>query len=234
MLLSYAACDAEDESTEEVEIMKPNFCKERRELLKSTCALAGATALVSVGGSLNAFAAGGSPEPDEPKDAPKKGDGFVFSDGPNKGTDVSLTDIVVDAAPITVQAKDPATGKVREYEGDSDHATVLLYRVAPGKIPDEMKADTVDGVMAYSAMCTHQGCMLSTWDKKTKLFLCEWDAASKQFRCPCHFALFDPLKGGENTGGAATRKLPRIPLKAVDGKLVVAYWIRGWVGVQRG
>ena len=40
--------------------MKSDFNKQRRDLLKSACALAGTAALVSVGGSLNAFAAGGA------------------------------------------------------------------------------------------------------------------------------------------------------------------------------
>jgi predicted Rdx family selenoprotein len=40
--------------------MKSDFNKERRELLKSTCTLVGATALVSIGGSLSAFAASGA------------------------------------------------------------------------------------------------------------------------------------------------------------------------------
>jgi Protein of unknown function (DUF4242) len=42
--------------------MKSDINKERRDLLKSACTLVGATALVSLGGSLNAFAAAGAPQ----------------------------------------------------------------------------------------------------------------------------------------------------------------------------
>jgi rieske iron-sulfur protein len=96
--------------------------------------------------------------------------------------------------------------------------------VDPAKLAGDMKVDTVDGVMAYSAVCPHLGCLLSNWD-----------AATRQFACPCHDATFDPLKEGENTGGPATRTLPHIPLKAqADGKLEVSAQIVGWIGVKRG
>jgi Rieske Fe-S protein len=197
--------------------MKSKFCKERRDLLKSGCGLAGTAALVSMGGSLNAFAAGGRGTQPQPVGAPERGDTFVFADGPNKGKDVVLADIVMDAPPITVQAKDEE-GKVRE----SEKAMVLMYRVSPDKIPADIRGDSWEGLIAYSALCTHQGCLLSGWD-----------AASKQFICPCHNGLFDPLKGGENTAGAPTRALPQIPVRIHDGKLVVGDAIMSWIGVKR-
>jgi rieske iron-sulfur protein len=198
--------------------MKSDFSEDRRDMLKSTCTLVGATALVSVGGSVSAFAAGGAMPQSQASNVPKTGDTFVFTDGPQKGQPVSVKDVVVDAPPITVQAWDTAAGAVR----DSDNSTVLLYRVAPEKIPADLLPDTVEGVMAYSAVCTHLGCMLANWDP------------SKQFICPCHDALFDPLQNGKNTGGATSRTLPQFPLKAVDGKLVVADKPSGYVGVKRG
>lgn len=101
--------------------------------------------------------------------------------------------------------------------------SALWYRVSPDKIPAEIKDDTVKGIMAYSAVCTHLGFMLSNWD-----------AATKQFLCPCHDALFEPLKVGANTGGATSRTLPHFPVKSVDGKLVVSDKPSGYVGVKRG
>jgi len=197
--------------------MKSKFCKERRDLLKSTCGLVGAAALVSVGGSVNAFAAGGRGSQPQPVGAPERGDTFVYADGPNKGKDVVLADIVVDAPPITVQAKDE-TGTVRE----SEKATILLYRVAPDKIPTDIRGDTVEGLIAYSALCTHQGCLVS-----------DWDATAKEFVCPCHKAAFAPLQGGITTGEMKTRALPQVPVKIHDGKLVIGDAILSWIGVKR-
>jgi rieske iron-sulfur protein len=220
LFVEYATCKSEIKSMEGLGfIMKSNFCKERRGLLKSTCTLVGATALVSVGGSLNAFAAGGAMPVPQASGVPKLGDTFVFSDGQRKGEVVSLADVVVDAAPITVQAKDTAAGTVR----DGDHSTVLLWRSAPGNIPADMKDAAAEGVMAFSGVCTHLGCML-----------CDWLPATHEMRCPCHEATFDLLQVGKNTGGAVARPLPFLPLKVVDGKLVVADKFVGYVGPKRG
>lgn len=196
--------------------MSLEFCKGRRDLLKG-CAFVGTAALVSAGGSLNAFAAGGRGLQPQPPGAPQRGDTFVYSDGPNKGKEVMVADIVLDAPPITVQAKDE-TGTVRE----SEKATVLLYRVAPDNFPIDIKGDTVNGVIAFSAVCTHKGCMIT-----------DWDAANKQFVCPCHKAEFDPIQGGTNTGAMKTRDLPQIPVKDHDGKLMIGDAIVSWIGVKR-
>ena len=198
--------------------MSTQFNEQRRDLLRSTCTLAGAAAVVSVGWILRAFAAGGAMPTPQARGIPLAGDVFVFTEGPNKDNVVMVNNVVATAPPLIVQAKDPA-GAMRE----SDNSTVLLYRVSPDKISADMKADTVEGIMAYSAVCTHLGCMLSNWD-----------AATKQFLCPCHDALFDPLKEGANTGGATSRTLPHFPVKSVDGKLVVADKPSGYVGVKRG
>jgi rieske iron-sulfur protein len=195
------------------------FNKERRDLLKSTCALAGAAALGTVGGSVNAFAAGGRGTQPQPVGAPERHDLLVYTDGPKKGQDVMTADIVADAPAILVQAKDPATGKVRE----SEKATVLLYKTStPDKIRADIRGDTWNGIIAYSALCTHQGCDPLGWD-----------AESKQLLCPCHQGKFDPLQGGVNTAGPKARDIPQIPVKDDDGKLIVSDAIMSWIGVKR-
>jgi Rieske Fe-S protein len=199
--------------------MKSNFCKERRDLLKSGCAVAGAAALVTVGGSVNAFAAGGRGSQPQPFGAPERHDLMVYTDGPKKGQDVMTADIVADAPPITVQAKDPVTGNVRE----SEKSTILVYKTStPEKFAADIVGDTWKGIIAFSELCTHQGCLVSGWD-----------AATKQFVCPCHAGMFDPFTGGTNTAGAKTRDLPQIPVKDDDGKLIVSDAIMSWIGVKR-
>lgn len=103
---------------------------------------------------------------------------------------------------------------------DSGRSTTLLYRVSSQRIPAEMMDDTVESTMAVSAVGTHLGCTLSNWD-----------ALSKQFFLPCH-ALFDALNKGGDRSGANSRRLPILPLQAVDGKLVVAGKPSGHVGVK--
>ena len=53
------------------------FSKERRDVLKGACVMAGAATVVSVAGSLPVFAA-------DQKDVPMVGDVFVFTEGPKR------------------------------------------------------------------------------------------------------------------------------------------------------
>jgi Rieske Fe-S protein len=91
-----------------------------------------------------------------------------------------------------------------------------------------MATDTVDGVMAYSAVCTHQGCLITELHKPS-------DAVNAfGFICPCHDAIFDPLQEGKNTGGATSATLAYFPIKSDGGKIVVSGLPSAHVGIQRG
>ena len=59
--------------------------------------------------------------------------------------------------------------------------------------------------VAYSAVCTHQGCTVAFQDG--------------QLACPCHRSVFDPSRGGAVVCGPAPSPLPRIPVKAQSGKI---------------
>jgi rieske iron-sulfur protein len=196
--------------------MDKKFSKERRDVLKGACTVAGATAVMSVGVSMPAFA---TPQ----KGVPQVGDVFVFVSGPKKDQVVTVDDVVLEAAPITAQAKDP-NGAVRE----GDKCTALLYRAAKDKVPSDMATETVDGVMAFSAMCTHQGCMIEDLHKPNEV------NNTFGFICPCHDAVFDPLEAGKCVGGAESRTLPHFPIKSDGGKIVVSDVPSSYVGVKRG
>jgi arsenite oxidase small subunit len=56
-------------------------------------------------------------------------------------------------------------------------------------------------IVAFSTMCTHMGCPVS------------YEAATKTFKCPCHYSIFDAEKGGQMVCGQATENLPRIVLR---------------------
>src|SRR5215210_1781727 len=60
--------------------------------------------------------------------------------------------------------------------------------------------------VAYSAVCTHQGCTVAY--KGGKL------------ACPCHGSVFDPAKGAEVVAGPAPTPLPEIPVKVEGGEIV--------------
>jgi len=56
-----------------------------------------------------------------------------------------------------------------------------------------------DDVVAYSAVCTHDGCTVG------------WDAEAQQISCPCHGSRFDPADGSVLQGPARTA-LPAVPV----------------------
>jgi rieske iron-sulfur protein len=88
---------------------------------------------------------------------------------------------------------------------------IIVARLNPTSLSAATRDRAVDDVVAYSAVCTHSGCEVdaSLGDNST-LF------------CSCHGSTFDPRDSGAAIGGPAPRALPGLPLKLVDGRLVVA------------
>ncbi|MBI4717470.1 MAG: Rieske (2Fe-2S) protein [Planctomycetes bacterium] len=64
------------------------------------------------------------------------------------------------------------------------------------------------GFRAYSAACTHLGCLV------------KWDAAHRQFLCPCHAGVFDDK--GAVVSGPAPAPLPPYKTKEIGGKVYVS------------
>jgi cytochrome b6-f complex iron-sulfur subunit len=62
--------------------------------------------------------------------------------------------------------------------------------------------------VAYSAVCTHQGCRVAYQDGN--------------LACPCHGSIFDPADGAAVVSGPAQRPLPEIPVKVQGGEVVKA------------
>ena len=64
------------------------------------------------------------------------------------------------------------------------------------------------GIKAYSAICTHLGCIVY------------WDKAKGVIHSPCHDGLFNPVTGAV-VGGPPPRPLPGYELAIKDGKVYV-------------
>jgi len=96
---------------------------------------------------------------------------------------------------------------------------VLLIRLDPAQLSPEAKANSAEGVVAYSAICTHQGCDVSQWKTDTNTLL-----------CVCHGSEFDPKDRAKVTFGPAPRRLAMLPVKVVDGVVMVASAFKGKPG----
>jgi ubiquinol-cytochrome c reductase iron-sulfur subunit len=68
----------------------------------------------------------------------------------------------------------------------------------------------IEGLVAYSKICTHTGCPVGMLR-----------ADDNALYCPCHQAQFDSARGAEPTFGPAARALPQLPIGVdADGYLV--------------
>lgn len=154
----------------------------------------------------------------DPRNArPQEGDRLVYADGDRKGTLVKLDDLSVGGPPVTAMPQDAASGTVRD---GSRLNQIVLVRLDPARLQGDTQGRAAQGVVAYSAVCTHTGCDGFAWT-----------AEKQMYKCPCHDSEFDPADAAKVTGGPATRRLPALPLKIADGLVVVAGTFTARVGV---
>jgi Rieske Fe-S protein len=97
---------------------------------------------------------------------------------------------------------------------------ILLVRLDPATLKGPTRERTVDGVVAYSAICPHAGCEVDRWVAEQGIL-----------ECPCHNSRYDPHNAAAIVEGPTTRALAALPLKLADGKLAVAQPFIGRVGI---
>ena len=85
----------------------------------------------------------------------------------------------------------------------------------------------VDGIVAYSKICTHVGCPVALYEQHTHHLL-----------CPCHQSTFDVTREAKVVFGPASHPLPQLPITVNEEGFLVArsdfqepvgpvYWERG-------
>jgi len=108
-------------------------------------------------------------------------------------------------------------------------AVVLLMRMPKADMHISPGRETwnVDGIVAYSKICTHVGCPIALYEQQTHHLL-----------CPCHQSTFDLTQECKVIFGPAGHALPQLPIKMdSEGYLVAqsdfqepvgpSYWERG-------
>ena len=148
-------------------------------------------------------------EPFEPKD--RQGNDLSKAEAEQQGED----------AVEVPEGKDLQVAKAK--------AATIVVRMEPDAItPSKGREDWgINGILAYSKICTHVGCPISLWEQQTHHLL-----------CPCHQSTFDLADNGKVIFGPANRSLPQLPLMVdPDGYLVAqsdytepvgpSFWERG-------
>jgi ubiquinol-cytochrome c reductase iron-sulfur subunit len=162
--------------------------------------------------------------------------------GPLPGTSLRHTvwrkglRLVEDVTNMPIKPSDPFPGSMitvipEGYQDDDDalaKAATIIIKLAPGELqPPTVLNWTVEGIVAYSKICTHVGCPVSLYEQTTHHIL-----------CPCHQSTFNAPKGAEVIFGPAARPLPQLPITTdAEGYLVAmsdyhepvgpSFWERG-------
>lgn len=149
---------------------------------------------------------------------PKEGD-LLVKVGDDGTRPLTPDDIPVGATQTMAWPLDPTSHTVRS---GSRLNRILLVRLDPDKMSADTRSRAADGVVAYTAICTHTGCEVI-----------DWHADEQLLSCPCHYSKFDPKDGARVVDGPAPRTLPALPLQTQDGKLVVAKPFTTRVGFEQ-
>ncbi len=132
-----------------------------------------------------------------------------------KASDLEVGDLV-NAAPAILY--EPDENGEMELEGvevqiTKSKSALILLRMEPADIKPGKGRDnwTVDGIVAYSKICTHVGCPISLNERTTHHLL-----------CPCHQSTFDLADSGKVIFGPAARNLPQLPIMVDSEGYLVA------------
>ena len=182
----------------------------RRAVLDSAVALAVACPLRVLGQSR-----GGLPE----RARPQPGDRLVYAFGDREGVPISPEEVVVGAKPVAALPQEPEGGVIRAR---SRLNRVMVMRLDPEALSPITARSAFEGIVAYSAVCTHTGCDVSDWNDETGRLV-----------CPCHESEFEVIDGGKVMTGPAPKPLAMLPVEIAEGELRVTRPFTRRVGFQR-
>jgi len=187
----------------------------RRALLVT--ALAGCACLAANGPAGADEAQPGSDE------RPQKDDLLVVTDGPQSGQVIKPSYLKQGGPPVHAWPKDPKTSVVRSGSRLNE---IIVIKLDPADFDDDTRARAVEGILAYSAICSHAGCPVTDWVKG------EGDGKTV-LKCPCHNSEFDPRASAQVVFGPAPRRLAALPLAVSGDLLTVAAPFVGKVGASQ-
>ncbi|QKP78725.1 Rieske (2Fe-2S) protein [Methyloligella sp. GL2] len=150
---------------------------------------------------------------------PQVGDTLVYLTGGPRNEIIDPADLKVGEEPKLAYPMDPKTKTVRSR---SRLNLLLVARLPADDVEKDTQSLTADEVVAYSAVCTHNGCVISAMNE-----------TEHEFVCNCHGSTFDAGDRGAIVHGPATRRLAILPLKEGDGDLTVAADFIGRLGPPR-
>jgi Rieske Fe-S protein len=172
----------------------------RRDVLKAALGLGLSIPFLNTG-----FAA---TEEDPTKMSPQEGDRLVYFAGDKKGQVIKPEDLPMGGPQELAYPMDASSGTVRD---GSLLNMIAVIRMDPKDLTKKTQDSAAGGIVAYSAICTHQGCPVSMWRKEEQTLFCS-----------CHGSQYDPKDGAKVVFGPAQKRLAALPVKLDEGAIVVA------------
>ena len=158
-------------------------------------------------------------EEEEKKLPPQVGDRLTYFSRRKRGPFLKLDDLEAGGKQLVVVPIDRESGLIRD---GSRNNQILLQRFDVSELEANTLANSGEGAVAYSAVCTHNGCPVTAWDRNAQTYM-----------CPCHQSQFDPKNAASVVHGPAPRKLPALPLGVENGEIVVVGEFTSRVGHGR-
>lgn len=126
------------------------------------------------------------------------------------GTPIKLSDVAMNSIFHVMPAD--LTHETEHHLEERAKAAAVIVRIDPKLAKDEKSmAMGVDGVLAFSKICTHVGCPVALYEQQTHHML-----------CPCHQSTFDVTDGAKVIFGPAHRPLPQLKIEVDDEGYLVA------------
>lgn len=167
-------------------------------------ALAGVGVLAATGTAVQA----------QESDAPAPGDILVNSKGEEP---LTPADIDPEAKTVVIAYARDAAGNVKKGNKNK----IAVVKIDPATVGGESEGRGVDGLLAYSAICTHAGCEVKAWLPQTSMM-----------RCPCHGSEFDPANNGVVEKGPAKHRLASLVIAVENDQIVIVEGFDAEVGAQ--
>ena len=134
----------------------------------------------------------------------------LMTDGPHSmSRPIKMEDVTIGSVfhviPEGLNDLDHSNG----YAEEKAKAVVLLIRLDEKDLKEPEKS--LDGIVAFSKICTHVGCPVALYEQQTHHLL-----------CPCHQSTFDVSDGAKVVFGPAKRALPQLPITVDEDGYIIA------------
>ncbi|MFK7853499.1 MAG: Rieske 2Fe-2S domain-containing protein [Granulosicoccus sp.] len=200
--MSKKNCDTQKHVTEVSSESNKVVWHKRRELIKVGAAVASSTAIGISSTQSQAASTANEIDP-ATKLYPQPGDRIQVANGELKDQFVKVDTLVLNAMGVEGFPYDPNANVLRRKNRLN---RLLVLRLDPDEMDDATREKSAEGVVVYSALCTHRSCTIKSWMEE-----------ERHMRCHCHLSEFAALSEGSVKGGPARKQLPMVPV-TVDGE----------------